>query len=307
MDFRSPHIPVLYNEINDLKIKYDGIYLDCTLGFGGHSLGLLKKLKENGKLIGLDTDPYALKYSSERLSCFGELFVPIHSNFKSFAKVLDDLQISKVDGIIFDLGISSYQIDSEHRGFSYRYNSPLDMRMNYHAGDTALKMLRNISNEDLEVILRDYGDIRSYKKIAKSIIEKLILNDLNTTFDLRDAIESVVKAKNTNKILSQVFQAIRIKVNDEIGSLRAALSIAPKYINKSGFIAIITFHSLEDRVVKNFFRKNYRKVSKNKYSPKNTENSFFKFITKKPIVPSKEEIQKNPRSRSAKLRYGIAN
>ena len=307
MNKKSPHIPVLYNELADFEIKYDGIYLDCTLGFGGHASKILSKLKGKGKLIGLDVDPYALSYSTRELSKYGELFVPIHSNYRFFPKVLKSLEVEKVDGMIFDLGISSYQIDKEHRGFSYTKNGPIDMRMDNTSGNTALEMLKGISRDELEKILKEYGEIRNYKKISSSIIQKINEDKFENTFDLRDAIREAVTAKNINKIASQVFQAIRIRLNNEIDILSKTLDNIPPYINSKGFVAIISFHSLEDRIAKNFFRANSKKNSTNKYTNSIQQRNLFRYITKKPIRPTTEEIEYNPRARSAKLRYGIAN
>tara|TARA_B100000945_G_scaffold319063_1_gene325415 strand:- start:361 stop:1284 length:924 start_codon:yes stop_codon:yes gene_type:complete len=304
---KSPHIPVMYSEIADLDIKYDGIYIDCTLGFGGHSSSILEKLTGDGRLIGLDVDPYALSYSSRKLSKFEDLFIPIHSNYRNFPQVLKNLKIRKVDGMIFDLGISSYQIDEEHRGFSYINNGPIDMRMDNSSGSTALDFLKNVSKEELGLILKEYGDVRNYKKISHKIIEKLYKEKFKDTFSLRDAIQEAVSAKNINKIAAQVFQAIRIKVNNEVEVLSETLSMIPDYIDKNGFVAVISFHSIEDRLVKNFFRNNYNNKSKNKYSSLESNNQLFRFITKKPIRPTSDEVKDNPRSRSAKLRYGIAN
>ena len=299
------HEPVLLNEtVDNLVMNKDGIYIDGTIGFAGHASKIISKLNDKGKLIGIDLDPYALKYSKDSLSKFPKKSYSLYKgNFSEFSKILQKIGISKVDGLVVDLGISSYQIDSKHRGFSYRYDSDLDMRFDPENKISAKQFLNNIDELSLSYTIKNLGEEKQYKKIASNIVKYSRLNKMNTTYDLKYAIEEVSSKQHINKTLSRVFQAIRMKVNNEIENLNNFLNLSLKYVKKGGRVAIITFHSIEDKIVKNFFKD---------YSISCTCPNTFPIcicnhqaslkIVKKSISPSDFEIKNNPRSRSARLR-----
>ena len=298
------HIPVLLDEVIELlDIKPKGIYMDCTIGFGGHSQLILNKLNSKGKLIGLDLDPYALEQSKRKLSQLNKNISLHNCCYSVFPQILEKVGINKVDGFLFDLGISSYQIDSTHRGFSYMKNAPLDMRFNNTNNKikSASQLINTISEEELANALKTYADINDYSKISKSIIRCRQNKLLITTLDLKEAICSALPYENYKK-LSQVFQVIRILVNDEIENLKKALKSTLEYLSIGGRIAIISFHSIEDRIVKHFFKDKviYKNSSYNiEYTYSDIE---LKVLTKKPIIESEENVKNNSRSRSAKLR-----
>ena len=298
------HFPVLLNEvIKSFALKKDGIYIDCTLGFAGHSSEILKKITKKGFLIGLDLDSYALDKAKEKLQKGkNKNFSLHHSSYKEFPKILSELGIEKVDGFLFDLGISSHQIDSEHRGFSYMKSNDLDMRFNSNSSLTAKDFLKSVSEQELIELIQIYAELGNAKKIAKKIIQMRDNNKMNTTIDLKNAIFQALDGCS-NKIISRVFQAIRIAVNDEINTLKKTLEIVPRYLKKGGRVAIISFHSIEDRIAKHFLKNNLIMNEKNYYEPKSLgENFKFNLITKKPLIPTDKEIKINSRSRSAKLR-----
>ena len=298
------HFPVLVDEvIENLAIKKNGIYIDCTLGFAGHSSEILKKINEKGFLIGFDLDPYALKKAKEKLQYVkNKKFSLYHKSYCEFPETLYELGIKKVDGFLFDLGISSHQIDSEHRGFSYARKSKLDMRFNPENQLDAKEYLYNINEKELILLIQTYAEISHAKKVAKKIIDMTEQNKMETTEDLKKAIYDSLGGCN-NKILSRVFQSIRIGVNDEINNFKKTLKLAPQFLKKGGRIAVISFHSIEDRIVKHFFKKNILMNEYDYFKPElNCSDYSFKIITKKPIVASKKEILANSRSKSAKLR-----
>ena len=297
------HIPVMKSETLDLLInKKDGIYIDCTIGFGGHSKEILNRINNKGILIGMDLDPYALSKANEKLSDSSEKKFSLHNiSYKEFPTILSEMKIKKVDGFLIDLGISSYQVDSAHRGFSFTNNGPLDMRFNQSSGYTAKKFLNKISDKKLADIIKYYGDQSKSKKIAKAIIEKINSNKIDSTFDLKNCIQSVTKS-NDLKIVSKVFQSIRIALNDEFENLKSILKKMPEFLNKGGRIAIISFHSIEDRIVKHYFKNNTLINVEDYFDRKKINQEKLKVITKKPITPSNKEVHTNPRSRSAKLR-----
>ena len=298
------HIPVLLDEvIKMLNIKPEGIYMDCTIGFGGHSESILNKLNSKGKLIGLDLDPYALKQSKKRLSQLNKNISLHNCCYSVFPQILEKVGINKIDGFLFDLGISSYQIDSTHRGFSYMRNATLDMRFNDSDDNikSAKDLINTISEKELSDALKLYADIKEHVRIAKSIINYRQKKILSTTIDLKDAICNALPYENYKK-LSQVFQVIRILVNNEIDNLKKALKSTVDYLAINGKIAIISFHSIEDRIIKHFFKN--KVIYKNstydiEYSFNNIE---LKVLTKKPIIESNNNVKRNSRSRSAKLR-----
>lgn len=290
------HIPVLLTEIIEIfEIKPDGIYLDLTLGRGGHSSNILKKLT-TGKLISFDKDISAIKESEPILSKINNNFNLIHSDFKNLEIELKKLKIEKVDGILIDLGVSSPQLDNAERGFSYNKDAILDMRMNQNQQLTAYDVVNNYSEEQLIEIFKKYADVMLPKRVAKGILEN---RPIKTTLELVEIIKKslpskIVREKNPAKA---VFQAIRIEVNNELDSLEQVLSQAIKFLNLNGKLAIISFHSIEDRIVKNFFGN----LIKNKvdYRLPILEEKKWQVKT---INPKKEEIEFNRRSRSAKLR-----
>ena len=300
------HEPVLLNEtVNNLVMNKDGIYIDGTIGFAGHASKIISKLNNNGKLIGIDLDPYALECSNNNLSKFPKKSYSLYKgNFSDFPTIIKKIGIAKVDGLVVDLGISSYQIDSKHRGFSYRYNSNLDMRFDFNSGISAKEFLNNIDEIDLGKIIKELGEEKQYKKIATNIVKYSKQSKMNTTYDLREAIEEVSRKQHINKTLSRVFQAIRMKINDELNNLNKLLNSALKYVKSEGRIAIITFHSIEDKIVKNFFKENAISCICPHSFPLCICNhkAKLKIINKKSICPSELEIKKNPRSRSARLR-----
>ena len=301
----ADHFPVLLNEvIETLVTDVNGIYVDCTLGFAGHSTAILKKISEHGFLIGLDLDPYALNKAKEKLEETGnKRFSVHHASYQKFPDILSELGIDKVNGFLFDLGISSYQIDSEHRGFSYMKEGPLDMRFNSKGGKTAKDILAKISERELIDTLQTYAEIGQAGKIAKSIIHERDKKNMNTTSDLKEAIFKATSDTCSNKILSRIFQAIRIIVNDEIQTFKNTLLQTSDYLVKGGRVSVISFHSIEDRIVKHFFKDSIIVNEHDYYDREKVKTSRkLNLLTKKPIIASKKEISLNRRSRSAKLR-----
>ena len=294
------HVPVLLNEsVNGLSIKPSGTYVDLTFGGGGHSKLILEKLNLNGKLFSFDTDDDAINENKIK----NDNFYLIQSNFKFFDLHIKERGINKVDGILADLGVSSHQIDSKERGFSYMGNNKLDMRMSIKNDLSAEELLNNYDQNRLQNILFEYGDIKNSKIIAKEIISYREKKRIRNNEDLFEAIQSISEKKLSYKFLSKLYQAIRIEVNDEINSLKEMLEKSVEFLNSSGRLVIISYHSVEDRLVKNFINKSSFNSDFNKdlYGRK---IEYFKRINKKPIVPTDEEKALNTRSRSAKLRIG---
>lgn len=295
------HTPVMLEEcINSLKIKKNGIYLDLTLGRAGHSSEILKNIT-SGQLISFDKDINAINDSKEKLKNISNNFQLIHSDFRFLNQKLSEIEIKLVDGILIDLGVSSPQIDDEKRGFSYNKNAKLDMRMNQSQDFDAYQLVNEYSFEQIRNILYNYGDIKLSSKIAKAIIEK---RPITTTIELVEVIKqslpaAVLRKKNPAKA---VFQALRMEVNDEVNSLKDVLTQAIESLNINGTLCVITFHSIEDRIVKNFFKNLIEKKHHNKM-PVIEKMQW----TVKTIKPSKEEIAINNRSRSAKLRVLTRN
>ena len=294
------HVPVLLNEsVNGLSIKPSGTYVDLTFGGGGHSKLILDKLNLTGKLFSFDTDNSAINENKIKK----ENFFLIQSNFKFFDLHIKERGINKVDGILADLGVSSHQIDNKERGFSYIGNNRLDMRMSTKNDLSAEEVLNNYDQDSLQNILFEYGDIKNSKIIAREIISYRNKKRIRNNEDLLKAIQNISEKKLSYKFLSKLYQAIRIEVNDEINSLREMLEKSVDFLNRSGRLVIISYHSIEDRLVKNFINKSSFNSDYNKdlYGQK---IEFFKSINKKPIIPTDEEIDLNSRSRSAKLRIG---
>jgi 16S rRNA (cytosine1402-N4)-methyltransferase len=291
------HVPVMLQEaIDGLDIKPDGIYVDCTFGGGGHGRAILQRLTEKGKLIAFDQDEDAGRNipNDPRL-----IFVP--HNFRHIGRFLKLYKAEKVDGILADLGVSSHQFDEAARGFSIRFDAPLDMRMDPRQPLTAAAVLQDLSEQELHKIFERYGEVTNAKTLARTITEYRQSVPLKTIRQFKDALQSVVKG-NPNKYFAQVFQALRIVVNDEFGALEEMLEQAPSLLKPGGRISVITFHSLEDRIVKNFFRYgNMELPDADEVYGTRVDNPLL-VINKKPIIPSLEEIKRNPRARSAKLR-----
>ena len=305
MEFK--HVSVLLNECMDgLNIKDNGIYVDCTLGGAGHSSEILKRLSDSGLLIGIDQDNDALRAAKERLKEFSNVKY-VHSNFYSIDNILNELGIDKVDGILMDLGVSSYQLDQGERGFSYMQDAPLDMRMNRDNDFSAYDIVNNYTEEELFKIIKDYGEERFAKRIANFIVNRRVENPIKTTLELVEIIKSAIPAKARREgphPAKRTFQAIRIEVNSELKILDKTIEDGINRLNKGGRMAIITFHSLEDRIVKLKFRQLQDTCTCPKEFPICVcgKKPIVKLISRKGIAPTKEEIDGNPRSRSAKLR-----
>lgn len=301
------HISVLLNEcLEGLNIKENGIYVDGTLGGAGHSSEILKRLSSEGRLIGIDQDTDALKAAKERLKNYSNVTF-VHSNFSSIENVLNNLNIDGVDGILMDLGVSSYQLDEGERGFSYMKDAPLDMRMNRDNNFSAYNVINEYSEEDLYRIIRDYGEEKFARRIASFIVENRQEKNIETTLELVEIIKSAIPAKARREgphPAKRTFQAIRIEVNSELSILNKTIEDGVGKLNKGGRMAIITFHSLEDRIVKNKFRDLAVSCRCPKEFPVCVcgEKAKVKVISRKAIEPTKEEVDINPRSRSAKLR-----
>ena len=301
------HFPVMLKEcIEGLNIKDNGIYVDGTLGGAGHSSEILKNLK-NGKLIAIDKDLDAIESSSKKLSQIATNFKIVHNDFKNFTKIMDELDIQKVDGILLDLGVSSYQLDNAERGFSYINDGLLDMRMDKEQKLSAYEVVNGYSYEELARIIWEYGDERFSRKIASNIIRHREKQPIKTTKQLVEIIEEVYPSKIKNKggsVAKKTFQAIRIEVNGELNRLKETLCDMVDRLNVGGRICVLTFHSLEDRIVKHTFKD----LSLDCVCPPSAiicvcnHRAKVKLITRKAMLPAEEEISTNKRSHSAKLR-----
>lgn len=299
------HQPVLIDEVKNFLItKQDGIYVDGTLGGGGHAESILSHISNRGILIGLDVDDEALKFAKKRLERFQDRVIILKDNFSNIKQILEKMSLSKIDGLLLDLGISSYQIVSKHRGFSYQEEQIIDMRMDKNLEKDGWDVINNSSVEKLYNIFKNYGEERYSRRIASKIIEWRKKQNINTTTDLRNIVESVVGKKFLNKSLARIFQAIRIEVNREIDALNHVLNDTIDLLNLGGRIAVISYHSIEDRIVKNFFREQSTRTvpSGSRLIPDKEIEPKLKILTKKPIKASEIEIAMNPRARSAKLR-----
>jgi 16S rRNA (cytosine1402-N4)-methyltransferase len=291
------HVPVLLHEtINGLNIQPGGIYVDCTFGGGGHSKEILKQLGPHGKLIAFDQDADSKKNLpiDDRIT-----FLP--HNFRHLQRFLKLNKIKTVDGIMADLGVSSHQFDEAERGFSTRFEGELDMRMDQRQEMKAVDVVMNYSEEQLHKLFERYGEVTNAKTLARTIVQTRQHTSLRTVSNFKQAINQIVKG-NPNKYFAQVFQALRIEVNDELGALKELLQQSVDVLNAHGRIAIITFHSLEDRLVKQFFKKGKFEEEEIEHPFEQAAPSPFRLISKKPIQPNAEEIKTNPRSRSARLR-----
>lgn len=308
MNFK--HISVLLNEsIEALNIKEDGIYVDCTLGGAGHSSEIVKRLSQRGRLIGIDQDTNALKAASDKLKDYKNITY-VHDNFSNIESILEDLNIPYVDGILMDLGVSSHQLDVAERGFSYMQNAPLDMRMNQDSHFSAYHVINEYEEEKLYKVIRNYGEEKFAKRIASFIVKNREEKPIETTFELVEIIKAAIPAKARREgphPAKRTFQAIRIEVNQELEILENAIEDSIHHLNKGGRIAVITFHSLEDRIIKNKFREMQDPCICPKEFPMCAcgRKPEVTVITRKAIEPSPEEVEENPRSRSAKLRAAL--
>jgi len=293
MEKSYSHNPVLSKEVIDFLNPAPGqIIVDATIGGAGHSEEILRKITPGGMLIGIDRDEETLRLVSERLRPFEGSFKLINKNFKYLEEILKDLGVNKANGILFDLGMSSIQMDARERGFSIKNDGPLDMRMDRNQGLTAKDLVNRFREAELSDIIRDYGEERFHRRIAKRIVEERRRKEISTTAELSDIIlRSLPYSHNKYKIhpATRTFQAIRIKVNDELDSIREALNALPEVLEKGSRACVISFHSLEDRIAKNTF-KEFK------------AQGLFTVLTKKPVTANEVEVISNPRSRSAKLR-----
>ena len=307
-DMAFKHKSVLLEEtVDGLAIKPDGIYVDGTLGGGGHAFEVCSRLNEQGRFIGIDQDAAAIEAASERLRDFGEKVTIIRSNYCEMKSRLHEIGVDKVDGIVIDLGVSSYQLDTAERGFSYRVDAPLDMRMDQRQQLTAREIVNTYSEADLFRVSRDYGEDKFAKNIAKHIVIERQKAPIETTGQLNEIIRHAIPMKfqkTAGHPSKRTFQAIRIELNRELDVLRESLDDMIEMLNPGGRICIITFHSLEDRIVKSAFRKNENPCICPSHFPVCVcgNVSKGKVITRKPILPSEEELEYNSRSKSAKLR-----
>ncbi len=300
------HVSVLLNEsISSLNLKENSIIVDATLGYGGHSSSILDRIKK-GYLFAFDQDSEAIRHSTDRLSKVGTNFTIIKSNFVNMKEELNKRGIERVDGILFDLGVSSPQLDEKERGFSFHEDAPLDMRMDREQKLTAYDVVNNYSKEELSRIFLKYGEDKFSNNIAKKIVEYRSTKPIETTLELVEVIKTAVpmKFRIDKHPARQIFQAIRIEVNHELDVLEPALNQALDLLNVGGIVSVITFHSLEDRIVKNIFREKCSIDEKLKGLPNIPEEYLpdFKLVENKAIVPSEEELERNPRARSSKLR-----
>ena len=293
----SYHNPVMLHEsVDGLEIKKDGVYVDVTYGGGGHSKEILSRLGEKGKLIAFDQDA-----DVERNIVKDERLVMIPQNFKYLKNYLKMYGITQIDGLLADLGVSSHQFDVGERGFSIRFEGPLDMRMSKSNLVTAAKVVNEYSEEDLIRLFREYGEINNAKKLVFELMSRRMGSKFKTTTDLIEVAEKCVPGKLKNKYLAQVFQALRIEVNNELGVLKELLMQSKEVLKPGGKLVVITYHSLEDRLVKNFLKKGSfsGELEKDFFGNQLVD---FKLVTRKPITPSEEELKINNRARSAKLR-----
>jgi len=285
------HEPALVAEVVEaIQPRRGGVYLDATVGLGGHAAAILERSAPSGRLIGLDRDPHALALARERLAPYGERVTLVQAAFASLEETLKRLGVHAVDGALMDLGVSSYQLEASGRGFSFQRDEPLDMRMDPTGGATAAELLRQSDAATLEYLFRVYGEERLSRRLAEAIVEARRRNPIRTTGDLVRVVERIVPGRGRLHPATRVFQALRIAVNDELGQLETALPAALKALALGGTLVVIAFHSLEDRLVKRTFRAASKREGD------------YELLTKKPIVPSESERRRNPRCRSAKLR-----
>ena len=300
-----PHLPVLLEEtISRLYTNPDGIYLDGTVGFGGHAEALLNKLSKHGQLIGIDLDPYALEHTEKHLSAPQHSYSLHNGNFREYPLLLQSLGMHKLTGLLLDLGSSSSQLNTGHRGFSFQRDDPLDMRFNPDESQSAKEFLNNSCEQEISDVIHAYSEDHHHRNIARLIVQAAQAGRMQTTFDLKHVVSQCVNPRFLNKSLARVFQAIRIKINDELESLKDALASITEWLELGGRIAIISFHSIEDRIVKQFFKDCAVSCICPREYPVCTCNTIptLRILTRKAVPPGKEEVENNSRSRSAKLR-----
>jgi 16S rRNA (cytosine1402-N4)-methyltransferase len=289
------HQPVLLHEsVGGLNIKPDGTYVDATFGGGGHSREILKHL-QNGKLVGFDQDSEVLKFVPD-----DERFIFAQQNFRFLRNFLKYYNITGIDGLLADLGVSSHHLDAAHRGFSFRHDSVIDMRMNQESSFSAIELLNSYSEEDLKRIFREYGELNNAHRISREIVKYRTNSSISSTRDLIEAISSCMPRQSENQFLAKVYQAVRIEVNHEIDYLKELLNQSLEFLKPGGRLVVISYHSIEDRVVKNFMRDG--SFEEKPFDLYGNENKIFKLINKKVIVPDDKELAVNNRARSAKLR-----
>lgn len=299
------HIPVLLHEtLEHLNLTPDGIYVDGTMGGGGHSIEILKRIASTGKLIGIDRDPAAIIATSERLVDYSDSFTAVHGNFADIQEILSNLNIENIDGMMMDLGVSSHQLDAKERGFTFHEDVALDMRMDTTQRFSAYEVVNGYSADELTRIIRDYGEERWAKRIAQFVVDNRPINSTGRLVEVIKMAVPVAARRDGPHPARRTFQAIRIEVNQELGLLEGAVREAVSVLKPRGRLCIITFHSLEDRIVKNTFRSLKQPCTCPPTSPICIcgKKPVVEIITRKPIIPSDEEIEANPRSRSAKLR-----
>jgi len=306
MEFK--HIPVLFHEIMDIMAPKAGeVFVDCTLGGGGHSRGFLERMGDDGRLIGIDQDTNALRAAQDNLAEFGERVTYVHSNYNNLDEILNQYAPDGVDGILFDIGVSSHQLDEKDRGFSYMQDAPLDMRMDQSRKFSAWDVVNTYSEDELHRIIKEYGEERWAKRIAKFIVDFRKDKPVDTTGELVDIIKRAIPKgarEEGSHPAKRTFQAIRIEVNDELGVLTRTISVAAKHLKKGGRLGIISFHSLEDRIVKEQFRY----LASDCICPPELpfcqcdKVSEVKILTRKPVTATEEELAANSRSKSAKFR-----
>lgn len=287
-------MPVMVREVLSLLVHdLDGVYVDCTLGCGGHAAAVLGKLSHQGRLIGLDKDGDSLLVANEELKAFGERVFLFNRDFRGLPEVLKELSLDSVSGILFDLGLSSLQLDAD-RGFSYRKDSPLDMRFDASEGATAADILNTYNEEELAELFKAHADLRHARRQARAIVEHRKRGSLRTTRDLLVALRRATPPGNPHRALSRIFQALRIAINDELEAIREALAIDTSFLCTGGRLCVISYHSGEDRIVKHFMRENMVFAD--------GLEGRLEILTRKVVRPQAEEIAENPRSRSARLR-----
>lgn len=299
--FHQPALAKL--AIEYLVHNQEGVYVDCTLGGGGHGYAILERTSPRAFLIGIDADPEAIEYAAQRLSRFSNKYLQ-QAFFDQLEVVLHEAGKHPVDGVLYDLGISSFQVDEERRGFSYQSEGPLDMRFDPRQKVSAAVVLNGYSQEDLGRIIREFGEERHWRAIAREISRRRETAEFRTAGDLAAIVRSVVGERFLNKSLARVFQAIRIEVNRELERLRASLEAAFQVLKQGGRLVVISYHSLEDRIVKEFFREKYQSCVCPPELPACVCNKVreLEILTRRPLSPDEEEIRANPRARSAKLR-----
>ncbi len=302
------HQPVMPEKVIEaLNVRPGGVYVDCTLGGAGHSLAILQRMGGKGLLVGLDQDPAALRAATARLAGFARQVRLVKANFSEISRVLDNLGVKGVDAVLFDLGVSSPQLDVQERGFSYQLDGPLDMRMDPEMTVTAADVVNKLPEDELARIIRDYGEERWARRIAAAIVEERRKERISTTARLADIVRRAIPAaarRSGPHPARRTFQALRIAVNNELSVLNAALTQAVKALNPGGRIAVLSYHSLEDRIVKEVFRDFSRSCICPPGLPECRcyRKPLLKVLTSRPLTPSKDEVAQNPRSRSAKLR-----